>query len=236
MYKRLILSLLYFLLITTPGFSHSFSITGAKLTLNEAINIALKNNPQITQTEKQITAAHYKIQEARAAKKLKLDLTTTMSRQSNLMENAWSFPDRLTIPGLNFKVPIPFIGNIPISLGSFEVPLPKPENVLLSSPTTYDIRFALTQPIYTGGKLEGSTKQARLNKKLQELNYEKTKQDIIYQVKKSYYATLKTKQLVDVTKKALDITKEKLRINEVKLNAGQISKVECSNRNEGAYL
>lgn len=78
-----------------------------------------------------------------------------------------------------------------------------------------EAKLTLTQPIYTGGRLLGSIKQAEANLTIDQQDYERVKQDVVFEVKKTYYEILKTKRTKEIIIK---------HINQLRAHLDQIKK------------
>lgn len=195
------------------------------LTLEAAVDKALKNNASIQLAMEKGEGSHFSTMEAKTAKLPRLLFETSVSKYRNTFLESWSFPSNFTFPGLSANINVLGI-NVPLNTPSFSVSLPLPSNITLSATTNYYNKFSLKYPLYTGGKLESLISQARVNEKIAGLEVERTKKDIVLQVAKSYYDVLKTKQAALLAKELGDLLRQKLKDAEAKLTKGKISEYE----------
>ncbi|MBI3291964.1 MAG: TolC family protein [Elusimicrobia bacterium] len=82
-------------------------------------------------------------------------------------------------------------------------------NGTVVSPTEQDFRrkeigVQVGQPIFQGGRLLNTYRQARTNREIVEHNLAKTRQTLIYEVTRAYYTVLKTQQTVRADRAALE--------------------------------
>ncbi len=195
------------------------------MTLEAAIDTALKNNASIQLAMEKGSSSHFSAMEVRTTKQPRLTFETSVSKYRNTFLESWNFPSSFTFPGLSVNINV-LGANVPLATPSFSVPLPLPSNLTLSATTNYYNKFSLKCPLYTGGKLESLISQARFNEKLAVLEVERTKKDLALQVVKSYYDVLKAKQSVLLAKEVRDLTQQKLKDAEAKLTKGKISEYE----------
>lgn len=90
--------------------------------------------------------------------------------------------------------------------------LTPPLKLTLSEANVYNAKVVLQQMIYTFGKIETAIKLSELNLKSQEVEVDKKKSEIIFEVKGAYYGALQTKNFVKVAKQAVENLKEHLKV------------------------
>ena len=176
----------YALIILTFFAVNNFAQVKHTLTLNDAINIALKRNPAVKISLSQVKKADAKIAQAKSYKVPKLDLLTKYFYTSNLPN---MYPQALK------KVPVMSPAG-PIA-GDF-VPLrplaPYPGN----NGEVFKMDMNLVYPFYTGGKITNGNKSAETLKLLYLKNTEQTKAEIAYKVKIAFYNVLFLKEVISV--------------------------------------
>ncbi len=165
--KHLILTLL--LLLVQPTFS------GEQMSLNQCIEIALKNNPQLKIKEADLGVASEGVNQVRADMLPSIGFSGSYRRQS-------------TIPKVQFPaINLPF-GGTPISLF--------PQGGLqLGSLDTYDLKLTMQQPIFNGFRLKNRKFVAGAQEKGREHDLKKTKSNLIFNVENAYASVLKAQKL-----------------------------------------
>ncbi len=161
------------------------------LTLEKAIQIAIKNNPadkiaasKIKQTEGKITQAH-------SLYVPKLELLGKYFYTNNLPN---FFPQGMKkVPVMTGSGPIPgdFVPLRPLS--------PFPSNTR----DVFTMDLNLVYPLYTGGKITRANQNAKILKKLFESNRKQTDAEITYNVKKVFYNILFLEKVIDLHNKVI---------------------------------
>jgi outer membrane protein len=174
------------------------------ISLEEAIQIALTNHPnqKISANAIQIAESHYR--EALSLRWPSLDLQSTYSHRNNPMTQTVS-PLNVSIAGLA----TPLNGALAAALGGAAPTLPQsitvPENNVKLFGTTLAVTTLHAQyPIYTGGKISSIIEQATLGKQAADEQATKTRMQVIYDVKRYYYSTQLTNELVSLSKSTYD--------------------------------
>lgn len=182
-YKVLFLMSLAFLLF--PTFSQA-------ITLEEAVNIALKNNLQILLAKEKIKEAEGGVKGAFAAYFPNLSLQGSYTHLGE-------------VPSFS----IPFVGEFP-----------------MGEQDTTSFTLTLTQPLYTGGKLSLSYDLARLNYQRTKYNLRQIQDELIFEVKKSFYSVLLARENVKIAKQALSQAELHLKIVESFYDSGRASRFD----------
>ncbi len=225
MHKKVV----FFLIILLTG--RSFSEGKEVFNLERALEVALKNNLQIKQEQEKIYWAKNKVYEAKSYKYPQLSFVSSYTRLNKPSVMELSFPTpplsvytidsieqgALTQMGaLTFSdylqkmtgqvSPLSFSGNyiIPPQLISHKL--------TLSGANVYNAKVDLQQMIYTFGKIETAIKLSKCNLKSQELEVDKKKSEIIFEVKRAYYGVLQAKNFVKVALQAVGTLKEHLKV------------------------
>lgn len=73
-----------------------------------------------------------------------------------------------------------------------------------------EAKLTLSQPVYTGGKITSSIKQAEAKLTVAKQDYEKIKQDVAYEVKKAYYEILRAEKLRKISLEQIEQLREQL--------------------------
>lgn len=140
----------------------------AVLTLPEAIELALKNNPRIRSVGKDIETEVYNLRAAKAERMPKIDLTSGVTR--------YRYPMPLT----------PIVIESPSAVG---LKIPRFEQ------TIYDAGAILRLPLYRGGRLQRNVAVAELRKAIAEDNLVFGREDLIYNVSSVYHKVLQLERL-----------------------------------------
>ena len=88
----------------------------------------------------------------------------------------------------------------------------------------YDNKIALTLPLYTGGKVEGSIEAAKLGLKSADLGIEKAKQQIKLDATTGYFNILQTANLVKVAQESVDGLTAHLKNVQAQYDVGTVAK------------
>ncbi len=175
-----------------PGFA-----APVELTLDEAIDMALKSNPAIKISESDLNKAGWDVKMAKAGKAP----SVTLSHNASRTKSAASV-------GVGYDT----------SKQPFTVPIPESYN------TRYANSVDMTLPLYTGGKLEGTIEKAKLGLKVSDLGVEKAQQQVKLDATTGYYSILQTRNLVKLSEESLERLNAHLKNVEAQYNAGTVAK------------
>ena len=162
------------------------------LTLEECIQLALKNRPELEMAAMDIRNAEHQINEAKSYYYPRLNLNAGYTR---------------------FNRPTTFDVDIDVSeitrpvndaLGSYGINLPSSiqQRIEVGKTNWYSVILDLNQPLYTFGRIKEGVKLARLGHSITLNQKEKKKREIISEVKKGYYQFLFTKEIHQLMKEA----------------------------------
>jgi len=179
-----------FLIVVFPLFF--LSSYSQAITLNEAINIALKNNSRILLAKEKVKEAEQKVKEATAGYLPSFNLNGTYTHLGE-------------VPSIS----IPHVGEFP-----------------MGEQDTTSLTFSLTQPLYTSGKLTLASKQARLNYRRAKQDLKNTQDNLIFQVKQSFYSVLLAKENLKIREQALHQAKLHLKVVESFYQSGRASRFD----------
>ncbi len=176
------LSLILTVLLLIP---HLLMAQEGVLTLDEAIKIALKQNPTLQ-------AAKYTFSMAKEAEKeawtryfptVKFDYNYTR----------WNEEQHVRLQPVEIPPLAP--GMQPITL--------KPGNVVTSRQNVYQYTFSFQQPIFTGWAITATHRMALISARQAELEAEETRLEVAYNVKKAYFGILTAQRMKDVAELAV---------------------------------
>jgi len=172
--------------------------TPRPVTLVEALTQAAQNNLSLRAAAFEIVVARAQLAQAEAVRSGQLILTASYTRVN---ESAGS---SIVIPG----------GTFPGVPGPTTIMMPAPSPNLFGSALTYQY------PVFTGGRIESQIALSRANLKGAEAIVERVKQQVILDVKQTYYQLLLAQAGVDVAVRTLASADENLRVARARVAAG----------------
>jgi TolC family type I secretion outer membrane protein len=179
------------------SFSH-LSVSIAQMTLYEALESALRNNPQVRASAAKVVAAKKGVEYARSQFYPKLDLSASYREQA---------------PEVSFRVPA-----IGMGVGPSEITV---------IPHSYrELNLQLLQPLYTGGRLEAAYGVAKKTASMAELQHVGSQLQLVRNVRHSYFSVLEAEALVEVANAALKRVEELRRVVGLMFEAGRVAKFE----------
>ena len=146
------------------------------LTLEESIDIALKNNPALKAASERIRSAKAKSREVRT---LFLPKVKAESLYTHLSEP----------PSLDLEAGVLAQQDLSIGVGD--------DNM-------YSVQAVIEQPLFTGGKISSLKRQAEANLAATKYDYEASKHNLILQVKDAYFTILLTGKYKEVCQDAVE--------------------------------
>ena len=151
-----------------------------KLTINRAIEIALKNSPYLKAVEHEKNAAQTIKNEAKSYRLPQVNFNEIVMRTNNPMETF-----ALSLSQEDFSL---------MDLMMKDPNHPSPINDCIT-------QFQIVQPLYMGGKITHGIKAGEKMAKAGEKKYERAKQEVIYNTYKAYLNVLLAKKFVELMKK-----------------------------------
>ena len=174
-----------FLLTTLLLISSAFAQEKIELTLEQSIEIALKKNHSLKMQKEKLEAARAKVGEARANFLPKVSANATYTRLD-------------VAPYISFRKMNEFMPPGPISF---------PDKITMGDDDIYGITLTVQQPIFTGFKVLNGYKIASYSAKAEKYGYQKSKSELIFDVKKSYYGVLKAEQFLKAINESVALLK-----------------------------
>ncbi len=178
--KTVVYSLLIPLIMTiwvvrTPAAS-------GQLTLKEAVDQALKQNPSLRAAENAVEAADNQVRQARSRFFPRLDLTGTFTNGNNPV---YAFGTRL--------------GQQRFSAADFDIhALNHPDAI-----NNFKGELTVYQSIWEGGKIRAQNRIARLNKEIQDRELAQARQHLIFNVVSHYFSVQLSQDNLDTAKASL---------------------------------
>lgn len=105
--------------------------------------------------------------------------------------------------------------------------LPKEFTAMIAD-KTFDMQFNVQQPLFTWGKIVNGNKQARAGYDLAVESYRQAKNDLVLNVKKTYFGVLLAQKMVKVTEEMLKVTEAHLKVTESFYKQGKVSGYDVS--------
>ncbi len=170
--------------------SHAFA--QQPLSLQDAINMALKQNPMLAAAREDVNLSLAKKKQAKAMLLPSLSFTGYATGGNN--------PNIFTSPA----------GIMPQNFAAV------PQDKFFMG------NFTLMLPLYTGGRLQAMVKQQDAALKISEKNLSAAELDIILMVKESYRMALLAKELVKASDERVSRTEEQYRIDKIAYDVGKI--------------
>ncbi|MDD5258770.1 MAG: TolC family protein [bacterium] len=98
----------------------------------------------------------------------------------------------------------------------------------LGARDSYLGKLSLTQPLFMGGKIYQSNRQADIGMQLVNWDYLKQRDDLLYQVKQSFYTVLLAQQMVRINQEAYEVVAAHLKVSHALYNEGKMSNYDVS--------
>lgn len=176
----------------------SFSQEKVTLTLEKSVRIALTQNPYHLATEERVDAAASRVREATAGflPSLNAQGQRTLLEKSMILE----FPS--FIPG------------------------EPPQEVELDFTRDYQFSLSLSLPLYTGGRLASSYKQAKYNLESAKEGARQSEHLTVFNAKRAFFGHLLAKEFVLVAEEAVRVAEENLENVKNMYEVGMASKMD----------
>lgn len=166
-----------------------------KISLNEAINIALENNKQTKISKIALEIAEVQYKQALSANYPAINAMVVGQRYNkdiiNYQRGSFNLPDNLAY------------ALSPLNGGTPLYTIPADIDAKVMGRDTIKSSLNILYPLFTGGKISSKIEQAKLNKLLSMNTIQRTNQDVIFDVKKYFYGYILTSQLYDLANSTL---------------------------------
>jgi outer membrane protein TolC len=101
-----------------------------------------------------------------------------------------------------------------------------PQPVELDFTKDYSLQLALSQPVYTGGRLSSSYRISTFSREIAQADLERQQADMALSVMRVFYSLLLAKESVRVAEEAIKTAEEFLRVVEARYKVGEASSFE----------
>jgi outer membrane protein len=171
---------LFFLMIV-------LSVDTLKVTEDQAVQIALKNNPQIVAARLSVDASKYDVLASRSSFFPSIDASASFARLS--------YVQKMTMPVLQYLEPGP---------GGILIPHFTYTEMEFGKPNNYRMQLSVSYPIFTWGARLNAYRASQLSSRAKELELKITEAQVENQVRKLYYAALMAKSFYQLSISALN--------------------------------
>ncbi len=197
--KRLLMRLGFFLaLVFVVSF---YSYAADALTLDRAIETALKNNPGLRAADAHVEAAKAGVLRSKSGFLPKVNLSETYSKTDNPLMVFGTKINREAVNAADFA---PALINDPEPMSN------------------YNTRLSVMQPVFNGGKEYLGVRQARLGREAAVQDRNRTRQETVFGVIKAYYGLLLTKEYHKVALQSLETSEANVKLATARYRAGAV--------------
>ncbi len=205
------------------------------LSLREAVEMALQNNPDVQISQKNVRIAEFDLQSARGAFDTQLSAGTNFERAKSPLTNSIfsngnsTVNNRVLTNSIRLEKPLTRFGT-KLS-GEFSNSFQTTNDPFNSFRRSYQpaLNFSLTQPIFKGRKFDDSRRQIEIAKKNLTLTDQQFRQktiEIIAQVQKVYWDLAFALKDLQVQQEAVRDTKLQLETTQRKVEQGSTAPIE----------
>ena len=179
----------------------AYSYAAETLTLDQAIDMALMNNPGLKAADAQVEAADAGVLRSASEFLPKVTVSETWSRtDSPLMALGTKLNQEIVTPA-DFD---PAVMNHPDPIAN------------------YNTRLAVMQPVWNGGKEYLGLKQAGLAREAAAMDRNRTRQETVFNVVKAYYGLLLANEYDKVAQQSLETSAANVKLAEARFKAGAV--------------
>jgi outer membrane protein TolC len=179
----------------------AYSYAAETLTLDQAIDQALRNNPGLHAADAQIEVSDAGVLRSVSGFLPRMTASETWSRtDSPLMALGTKLNQEIVTP-TDFN---PTVLNDPGPLSN------------------YNTRLAIVQPVWSGGKEYIGRSQAKLAREASVQDRERTRQETIYNVVKAYYGLLLAEEYDKVARQSLETSEANVNLAQARYSAGAV--------------
>jgi len=171
-------------------------VVSQSIGVNDAVDIALKNNPSVASRRALVAAAAARVGMAKAMTRPQVSASTFGT-----------------------------VGNMPMVVPGPDAVQPRNFNLTGDRPRL-DQNVMAMYPLYTGGSLKGRVSSAQAQQEASSCDVATTELDTALAVKNAYYQALLAQRYVDAYQRRVDEARERVRIAEEAFAAGRIARYD----------
>jgi outer membrane protein len=190
--KILIFLMIFKLGMNVPAALSQEKAVAPALTLEECIQLALKNRPEIEMAKLDILNAEFQVKEALSHYYPRLNFNTGYTRFNRPQK--FDFEVDIT----SIKAPLQPL----LDLYGIILPPTIQQEVEVGKTNWFSVTLDFQQPLYTFGRIKEGVKQARIGHSITLNQKEKRRREIILEVRKGYYQFLLAKEIDQYLKEA----------------------------------
>jgi outer membrane protein len=179
----------------------AFSYAAEPLTLEQAVETALKNNPGLKASDAQVEAAKAVVLKSASGFLPKVTISETWSKTDNPLMVLGTKLNQEAVTPADFN---PAVMNDPEPISN------------------YNTRLSITQPIFNGGKEYIGRAQAKLSQESSVQDRERARQETVFTVIKAYYGLLLAKEYNKVALQSLDTSEANMNLATARYKAGAV--------------
>lgn len=174
---------------------------GEPLSLDQAVETALKNHPNLKAADSQVEGAQANVLKSKSGFLPKVTLSETWSRTDNPLMVLGTKLNQASVTPADFN---PMVMNDPDPMSN------------------YNTRLAVVQPVFNGGKEYLGIKQARLASEAAAQDRARTRQETVFNVVKAYYGLLLAKEYDKVAIQSLETSAANVKLADTRYKAGAV--------------
>ncbi len=178
-----------------------YSYAAESLTLEQAVDTALRNNPGLKAADAQIEIARAGVLRSSSGFLPKVTVSETYSKTNN--------PLMVFGTRLNQEIVMPQDFDVNV--------INHPDSI-----SNYNTRFAVIQPVFNGGREYLGVRQAKLSRDASVQDRERERQETVYSVIKGYYGLLLAREANKVALQSLQASEENVKLAESRYRAGAV--------------
>lgn len=177
------------------------SYAAEQITLEQAVETAIRNNPVLKAADSQVEAADAGVLRSASGFLPKVTLSETWGKTDNPLMVFGTKLNQEIVTQSDFN---------PAAINN-------PEAI-----ANYNTRLSVIQPVFNGGKEYIGRAQAKLAKEASIQDRERTRQETVYNVIKAYYGLLLAKAHKDVAAQSLETSSANLKLADARYRAGAV--------------
>ena len=194
----LIAAMLILLLVAAVAMT---AYAGEQLTLDQAVETALKNHPNLKAADAQVEGAKANVLKSRSGFLPKVTLSETWSKTDNPLMVLGTKLNQAAVTPSDFN---PVVMNDPDPMSN------------------YNTRLSVVQPVFNGGKEYLGIRQARLASEAVAQDRSRVRQETVFNVVKAYYGLLLAKEYDKVATQSLETSAANVKLAEARFKAGAV--------------
>jgi len=196
--QALIMTVLVLLLVAVVAMT---AYAGEPLSLDQAVETALKNHPNLKAADAQVDAAQANVLRSRSGFLPKVSLSETWSRTDNPLMVLGTKLNQASVAPADFN---PTVMNDPDPMSN------------------YNTRLSVMQPVFNGGKEYLGVTQAKLGREAAVQDRNRSRQETVFNVVKAYYGLLLAREYHKVALQSLETSAANVKLADARYTAGAV--------------